>query len=138
MMSVPEELWSAAVALRRDLERHFAADTCNIPRWDPADPVMGHNWPVVIVALNELSRRTGMETRLVVRETSESPHGLVRVSCADGEYDVDLTADCSADGVAVSINPADYSLCCEQEMIFSADAYMSGVMLAERAGIPLD
>jgi hypothetical protein len=80
MMPVPEELLSAAVALRRELERHFAADTCNIPQWDPANSVMGHQWPVVIVALNELSRRTGMATRVVVGETSGDSHGLIRIS----------------------------------------------------------
>jgi hypothetical protein len=139
MMPVPEELWSAAVALRRDLERHFAADTCNVPKSDPAHPVMGHHWPVVLVALSELSRRTRMATRIVVRETSGDSHGLIRISWPDGEYDVDLTADCFGGAVSVTITPAKYSIHREQvKPIFAADAYNSGLQLAERAGISLE
>jgi len=139
-MHIPEKLSVAAAALRRDLEPHFAPDTCAAgPEvWQPGRPVVGHNWPVAMVASVELPRRTGMATRLVAADKPEGPHSMLRVNSPEGEYDVDLTADCWGD-IPVWISSADPSRHREESTPFvSADAYNMGHVLAARAGITLE
>jgi hypothetical protein len=135
-MHVPDELAMAAAALRRELEPHFAADTCTEgpEAWNPAHPVTGHNLPVAMVACTELPRRTGWPAHYVVAKASGEEHYILRVSGPEGEYDVDLTADRWGD-VPVRITTADTSRRRETAPFVSADAYNMCFVLAARAGI---
>jgi hypothetical protein len=135
-MHVPDELAKAARVLRRDLEPHFASDTCTEgpERWNRAHPVVGHNWPVAMVAYTELPRRTGMAVRWVVCDIPALPHYMLRMSGLAGEYDVDLTADCWGD-VPIRITTAEPARHRETTPFVSAEAYDMGCLLAARAGI---
>jgi hypothetical protein len=140
LMHVPEELATAAAALRRDLEPHFSADTCveGPEQWSPARPVIGHNWPVALVAYTELPRRTGMPVRWVVTNTQGEDQYMLRVSGPAGDYDVDLTADCRGEAPPVWIAAADPFRNREATPFVSIDAHEMGLLLAARAGIVLD
>jgi len=47
-----------------------------------------------MVAHAALPRRTGMQARFVIANVRGEEHYILRVSAPEGEYDVDLTADC--------------------------------------------
>jgi hypothetical protein len=138
-MDVPRELLAAALALRRELEPHFAADTCadGPDPWNPTHPVAGHNAAVSIVAFVELPRRTGLPAGYIVADLPGGPYHMLRVHGPEGAYDVDLTADLRG-GSPVRISPADHVRHREVSAFVSADAYNGAVLLATRARIRFD